>query len=120
MRRKGSQRGEGQLGCVVGLVLLAVAVFIAFKMIPIKVRAAEVRQEMVDEAKQAGMHDDKRITAAIVSKAQYVNLPVTPDNVKIRRAANTIIIDVEYVVPIEFPGYVYNWKFHHHTENPIF
>ncbi|MBK5258247.1 MAG: hypothetical protein JJE51_01520 [Thermoanaerobaculia bacterium] len=120
MRRKGSQRGEGQFGCVVGLAILVVALFIAFKMIPIKVRAAEVRQEVADEAKSAGMHDDKRITDSIVSKARDVDLPVTPENITIRRAANAITIDVQYTVPVDFPGYTYNWKFHHRAENPIF
>ena len=43
MRRFRSQRGEGQLGCVVGLVLLLVGVFVAYKMVPIKVKAAELR-----------------------------------------------------------------------------
>lgn len=120
MRRKGSQRGEGQFGCVFGLVILVVALFVAFKMIPIKVRAAEVRQEVVNEAKSAGMHDDKRIVASILAKARDVDLPITAEDISIRRAANAITIDVQYEVPIAFPGYTYNWKFHHNAENPIF
>ena len=31
-----------------------------------------------------------------------------------------IDVDVNYVVPVEFPGYTYMWKFHHHASNPIF
>lgn len=120
MRRNRSQRGEGQLGCVVGLVLLLVAVFVAYKMIPIKVKAAEIRQEVVDEAKQAGTHGDERIVATIVQKAQEVGLPVTPEDISIERRANQISVDVRYTVPVVFPGYTYQWNFHHHAENPIF
>jgi hypothetical protein len=120
MRRNRGERGEGQFGCVIGLLLLLAAIFVAYKMIPIKVQAAALRQEVVDEAKSAGMHSDERIMAQILKKAQENNLPVTEDNVKISRGANSISVDVQYVVPLQFPGFVYQWKFHHTAENPIF
>ncbi len=120
MRRNRNQRGEGQGGCIVGLVLLLIGVFIAFKLIPVKVKAAELRQAVVDEAKMAGTRDDGRIMQRILKKAEELRLPVTEDNVKINRGANQIAIDVNYTVPIDFPGFVYQWKFHHNADNPIF
>lgn len=119
-RRKWSERGEGQMGCLFGLALMAIAIFIAWKMVPIKVRAAELRQEVIDQAKAGGMRGDDKIMAAILRKAQDDNLPVTEDNVKIRRTANTITVDVSYVVPVDFPGYTYQWGFDVHAENPMF
>ena len=89
-------------------------------MIPIKVKAAELRGQVVDEAKSAGMHSDARIMAEILKTANATGLPVTEDNVKIRRGGANIVVDVEYVVPVDFPGFTYNWKFKHHAENPIF
>lgn len=114
------QRGEGNFGCLVGLVLLAIALFVAYKMIPVKVKIAEVRAVVVDEAKSAGTHNDDRIRRAILAKAEENNLPVSEDQVKIKRAASEITVDVEYVVPIKFPGYTYQWKIHHLAQNPIF
>jgi hypothetical protein len=119
-RRNQREAGEGQAGCLFGLVLLALALFIAWKMIPVKVRTAELRGTVVDEAKSAGTHDDKRITAAILAKAQEENLPVLEENIKIVRASSEIIVDVEYTVPIDFPGKTFNWHIKHHTQNPIF
>lgn len=119
-RRKWSERGEGQMGCLFGLALLAIAIFIAWKMVPVKVRAAELRQEVVDQAKAGGMRGDDKILSAILRKAEDENLPVTADNVKIRRTASEIYVDVDYVVPVQFPGYLYQWEFHHHAENPMF
>ena len=52
-RRKRSERGEGQMGCIFGLVLMAIGIFIAWKLVPIKVRAAELRQEVLDQSKAA-------------------------------------------------------------------
>jgi hypothetical protein len=120
MRFNRRERGEGNFGCLVGLVLLAIAIFIAYKMIPVKVKNAELRQVVTDEAKAAGTHKDDQILKAILAKAEENNLPVTEENVKINRAANEISVDVEYVVPVQFPGFVYQWKIHHSATNPIF
>lgn len=119
MSRRG-ERGEGQFGCLVGLILLGIAVFIAWKMIPVKVKAAELRQTVVDEAKSAGTHNDDRIRGAILTTARENNLPVTEENIKIVRANSEITVTVTYTVPIEFPGYVYKWHIEHSATNPIF
>lgn len=120
MLRNRRERGEGQFGCLVGLALLLVAALVAYKMIPIKVKAAEMRDVVVDEAKSAGQHTNKQMTQAILLKAEQLEFPVSEQNIVIKRAANTVRVDVEYVVPVEFPGYTYQWKFHHSSENPIF
>ena len=120
MRRNRGERGEGQFGCVVGLLLLLAGIFVAYKMIPVKVKAAELRQEVVDEAKSGGMRTDAQIIGSILKKAEENNLPVTEDNIVIKRGANNISVDVQYVVPLEFPGFTYQWKFHHLAENPMF
>ena len=120
MRLRHRERGEGQLGCLVGLILLAIGIFVAWKMIPVKVRAAELRQMVVDEAKSAGTHNDGRIRDFILNKARENDLPVSEENIKITRAHAEITVDVEYDVPIQFPGFVYKWHQHHHAQNPIF
>jgi hypothetical protein len=120
MRISRRERGEGNLGCLVGLILLAVAVFIAYKLIPIKANNAELRQVISDEAKSAGTHRDGQIMESILAKAREDKLPVTEDNVKIERANSQITVTVDYTVPVEFPGYTYQWHFHHEVTNPIF
>lgn len=120
MRFSRRERGESNFGCLFGVIVLAIAVFIAWKMIPVKVKAAELRQTVIDEAKAAGTHTDERIRAAILAKANENHLPVTDDNIKIKRAQSEITVDVEYVMPIEFPGYTYRWHLDHHAQNPIF
>ncbi|HET7712740.1 MAG TPA: hypothetical protein VFL80_12480 [Thermoanaerobaculia bacterium] len=105
---------------MVGAVILLIAIFVAYKMVPVKVKAAELRQTVVDEAKSAGTHNDDRIRKAILATAEKEQLPVTEDNIKISRTGNTIEVIVEYVVPVEFPGYIHQWKFRHRAENPIF
>jgi hypothetical protein len=120
MRRNRRERGEGNFGCLVGLIFLLAGIFIAYKMIPVKVKAAELREVLQDEAKSAGTHSDDRIRAAILAKAKENNLPVTEENISIERTTNEIMVDLNYVVPIVFPGYTYNWHIHNYQKNPIF
>ena len=120
MRMSRRERGESQFGCLIGLILLALAIFVAWKMIPVKVKAAELRQVVVDEAKSAGTHNDERIRAAILAKAKENNLPVADENVVIVRSNSEITVTVTYTMPIAFPGYTYNWHLEHEAKNPIF
>lgn len=112
------QRGESQFGCLVGLILLLAAGVLAYKLIPVKVKAADMRDTVMDEAKSG--HGEKVIIKNILRKAEELEFPITEENIKIKRSSTDISIDVEYTVPIELPGYTYDWNFHHHTENPRF
>lgn len=120
MSRNRGERGEGRFGCLVGLVLLLAAGLIAFRMIPIKVKSADLRDTIVDESKSAGRHNDKVIRKNILYKAEQLELPISEEDIKIKRTSAYIRIDVKYTVPVEFPGYTYNWEFQHKYENPIF
>lgn len=119
-RGHGREKGEGQFGCLVGIVILLVAGVLAYKLIPIKVKAADLRDTIVDEAKSAGQHDEPVIRRNILQKAKELNFPVADENIDISRKSTYVIIDVKYTVPVDLPGYTYNWSFHHHAENPIF
>ncbi|HEY6136707.1 MAG TPA: hypothetical protein VI670_02985 [Thermoanaerobaculia bacterium] len=120
MRKSRSQHGESNVGCLFGLILLAIAIFIAYKMIPVKVKAADLKQTITDEAKMAGTHSNELIMKSILAKAQENKLPVTEDNVKINRTGGEITVDVEYDVPINFPGKTWLWHQHIVAQNPIF
>lgn len=121
MRKLRGQRGEGQAGCIVSLlILLAVGLF-AYKIIPPKLKAAEMRQFVIDEGKSAGLRKgDKHIRSNIMEKAADLEIAVAPKDLKIRRTRGKIYIELEYVIPVEFPGYTHNYSFHHETANPLF
>lgn len=120
MVRNRRERGEGQMGCLVGLVFLLIAGLIAYKMIPIKVKAADLRETIVDESKSAGQHKDPQIRKQILTKAEQLNLPVSDKDILITRTSGNIRMKVTYTVPVEFPGYTYQWHFKVETDNPVF
>jgi|SRR6185436_7994676 hypothetical protein len=118
--RNRRELGEGRIGCLIGLIILLIAGMVAYKMIPVKVKAAEMRDLTADEARSASVHNDKVIFNTLLQKGQALGLPITEQSIKVERANGEIRVDVEYTVPVKFPGYVYQWHFHHHAENPIF
>jgi len=118
--RRFTERGEGQFGCIVGLIILIAAGWIAFKMIPVKVKAADLRRTVTDSARSAGQLKDPAIRGNILNKARALELPVTNQDIKIQRQRERIRVEVNYVVPVEFPGYTHQWSFRHVAENPIF
>lgn len=120
MRRNRREAGEGQGGCIFGIILLLIAAFVAYKLIPIKVKAAGLREVIVDETKQAGFHGDDRIRKDIMEKAQEDGIPLTDEGLTINRTGNLIRVDADYSVPVSFPGKTFDWHFHIHAENPIF
>ncbi|HEY5611867.1 MAG TPA: hypothetical protein VIL97_11730 [Thermoanaerobaculia bacterium] len=120
MRRRNRELGEGKVGCIISLIILLFALFVAYKMIPVKVRASQLRQTIIDEAKSAGMHKNPTIRRNIMEKAEELELPLDPNDLLVNRRANTISIEATYQVPVEFPGFTYNWNFHHEYENPVF
>lgn len=125
MSRNRRERGEGQFGCLVGLVLLLIAGLVAYKLIPVKVKSAEMRDAVVDEAKSAGRHQNERmgeiIKKNLLEKAKQLELPVKPEDIMAERTQNSYVrIEVKYTVPVKFPGFTYNWNFRHYYENPIF
>jgi hypothetical protein len=121
MRRFRGERGEGQLGCIIGLIIFLGVVFVAWKMIPVKVRTSELRGEVIDLSRAAGPRTDAQIRQGILFKAEQLDLPVTANDITVRRLPGSVIrVEVEYVVPVEFPGYTHQWKQRHTAENPIF
>ena len=115
-----NQRGESRFGCLLGLAMLAAALFVAYKLIPVKIKAAEMRDYVTDEARSAGGRGIGEIRKQILQKAQDLQLPVQDSDLVIDRRSDYIKIDLEYTVAVQFPGYVYHWHFAPHAENPVF
>lgn len=119
---KASERGEGNLGCILWALLLVVAIVVAWKMVPVKVASATLYDFMDEQAKFAANKPPTQIRKDIIKKAKELNLPLDPKKVKVERTGNRdrISMSVEYTVPVEFPGYTYEWHFKQVVDRDIF
>ena len=57
---KSNQKGEGRIGFIVALILVAVVAFLAAKIVPVRIDAYEFRDVLRDEARQAVVIKDDR------------------------------------------------------------
>lgn len=121
MARRTAERGESNLGCFLWLVVLAIAVMISWKMIPVKVNSAEMADYMVEVAQfHSARKTPEEVRGLLLARASELNIPLTKENVTVVRTGDRIRMRVEYTVPVDFPGYTYNWHFRHELDRPIF
>jgi len=121
MRRRIAERGEGNLGCILWLAVLGLAVMISVKAIPVKIASAEMYDYMDEVARSAGVNTTAEdVKKAILARAADLKLPLEKDMVTVTRQGDRLRMRAEYTVPVEFPGYTYNWHFVHELDRPIF
>ena len=75
------ERGDVPVGCLVGLVVLAVATLIGIKATPVMIHVGELEKEIGNLADRAGRRDyqDKRIIRDCLSIYKTPRLPVTKE-----------------------------------------
>lgn len=121
MPRRTAQRGEGNLGCIVWLLVLAIAVMISWKMIPVKVNNAELVDYMTEVAQfQSAQKTPEEIKLIILARAGELGIPLTKENIVVTKTRDRVRMTVDYTMPVQFPGYTYNWHFRHELDRPIF
>lgn len=120
MFRRTGERGEGNLGCILWLIVLAVAIGFSWKAVPVKIASAELYDYMVEQAKFAHNAKPDLIKKRILHRARELNLPLESKNLKVERIGDRIRMNAEYTVPVEYPGYTWNWKFEHNVDRGIY
>ncbi len=121
MPRWRRERGEGNLGCILWLLALGLALLIAWKAVPVKMQSAELYDFMDELAKfGAARTTPENLEKQILARAKQLNIPIDKKDINVSRNGDRIFMVVEYTIPVEFPGYTYQWHFRHKLDRPIF
>ena len=120
MTKGQGQAGDGKLGCILWSLLLIAGILVGFKAVPVKIATSELYDFMVEQAKWAGNTPSEVLQKRIVSKANELDLPVDPREVTAEKVGDKIRMKAAFTVPLEFPGYTYEWNFDLQVERPIF
>lgn len=121
MRRIDSERGEGNLGCIVWAIVVIVIAHVAWMMVPVKIASAQLHDFIEDQARFAESRSPEQIEKSILNKARELELPLDPKKVSAQRRGDHIYMKAEYTVPVKFiGGYTYEWHFLHDIDRPIF
>jgi hypothetical protein len=121
MPRRRSERGEGNLGCILWVAALAIVTLIAWKAIPVKIQSTEFYDYMDELAKfSAANTPPDQIAKMLMDRAHQLGIPLEKKDVRVERNGDRIFMELDYFVPLEFPGYTYQWHFHQKLDRPIF
>ena len=120
MTRQLSRYGEGKLGCIIWLLVLGAVVLVAAKLIPVKIRSAELYDFMEEQAMFAARTSPEEIKKRILGRAEELELPLDKKNLSVARKAGRVRMRATYTVPIELPFYTFEWPFEHIIDRPVF
>ena len=115
------QRGSGRVGFLVTLTLLLCAIFVGFKVIPVRITAYNFRDVLRQEARWGAVRkSDASVAKRILEQADDLEIPLERKNLLVRRTKSKIIITVEYEQPIDLALGTYMYKFRAKEQAPLF
>ena len=114
------QAGQGKIGCVLWVLAFTIAAMAAFKMIPVRIKVGELTDYASEQAKWAASQEAEKIRTRLHNKARELELPVAKEQIQVTRTSSKLQVRMNFMVPIEFPGYTYEWNFDIDREWDIF
>ena len=105
--RRFGQKGEGKAGCIFGALVLLLAVYLAFKFIPVKIAFADIKDTATKAADMGSIKKDDVIRREIMDKFKenrdHVN-PIKDQDINITRSADTIRVSFTITKDVELIG----------------
>jgi len=116
------ERGASNVGCALSLLVLAIAVVVLVKAVPVIIAVGELTDFSDRQAQMASLprHSDEDIRNAILYKAQQLKLPLGQEQLKVWRDAREMHVAAKFTVPISLPFYTYEWKVVRELDRPLF
>lgn len=120
MRRTRRERGEGRAGCLFWLLVMLAAVMVGAKVIPVKIATMQLKDYMEELAMTQSRQTGPFFVREISNKAKELDLEIPKKQIKVRKSAERIVIDVDFVVPLDFYFYQHDWQIHLHLDRDIY
>jgi len=116
------QKGQINAGCFVALIIVAIVAVVGVKTIPVVVNVGDLQKEIELLAERASLstYTNKKIHNRIFQKANELDIPLSPENIKIKRSSKYIHIVVSYDIDIKYPFYTYHWHKVHEVDREVF
>ena len=116
-----NERGEGRVGLFIAVALLGSGIFLAVKIIPVRINAYEFRDFIQEECRFAATRNhDEEIYKRVFDKAKELKLPLDKKNLHMERTGREMIISAKYEQTIDLKVTKYVFKFDHEERAPLF
>lgn len=102
-----TQRGEGRLKAIIYIAILAAAVFVAFKTVPLYVAEYQLKDKMSEQARFAVVnhYSEDKVRDIIFQTVQDLDIPAKREDIKLTNTHAGMAISVSYTVPVDFIVY---------------
>lgn len=108
-----NQRGGSKLQAVIALVILAALVIGAIRIVPVYVRAYELRDFMRSEAKFAGVNykPHEEVRNDVYRKALELELPLDPKQLQSSTVPGGVRVVARFSVPVDLVVMEHSFNF---------
>ena len=116
-----NERGSARLKFILVMTIIGIVGYIGYMFLPIAYQAylfKDLMQHDVDVASSQG-YPASWVGEQLVKSAPEFGVPANAVISPLQRD-NRIEVNVQYVIPIEFPGYTYQYTFDHTVKSTAF
>lgn len=100
------ERGDGKIGLIVMVLILAAAIFVLVKVVPARINAFEFKDFMETYARaESWSRTPEQIQKDLLEKAGVLHLPITAENLTINKGGGAIEIRAKFDVPVDLKVY---------------
>ena len=99
-----NEEGKGSVGCMLSLVVMAIVLFIAFKVGPPYYNNYNLASELKSTVSRMSARALKEevVIKDLIRIAEKNDIVLTKKNIKISRFGGNLYIEIDYTVPIDF------------------
>jgi hypothetical protein len=118
-----SERGAGRIGVFIWLVLMAIAIFIAARTIPVRLHVLEFHDYVDEQTRYAAASrnlTENEVRLSILEKARELELPLDPKQLRYDKKKNEIIVRVKHAVTVDLEVYEWTWAYDRQFEHVRF
>ena len=114
-----SERGEGRLKAIIYTVALVLAIYLAFKLVPIYVAEYQLTDKLAEEARYGVVNrfSEDRVKDDIMKEVNELEIPVKREDIKVSSTMQVVKIAVDYSVPVDLLFYHMEIHFTPSSEN---
>lgn len=98
-----NRRGESRIGCLIPILILALAIYFAFDVGMAYFRFYQFKDAIVQEARFGADRTDEQITKRLSSLADSLQLPPGGELISIERTTTLVTISADYDEVIRLP-----------------
>ena len=122
MRQRGTERGEGKIGCIFWSLAGLLFVLVAVKVVPIKIATMKLEDFMIELAMspRARTADNGFFEREIHNKSKLLDLEIPRKQIRAKKYPERVVMDVEFTVPVDIISFTFDWDVKIHVDRDVF